>query len=66
MKYFFLKIKKYRPLEYSRSNGLTIIEVLIYTSLLSMLLSGFLSYAWIIQTGDIRLIHKINDAYVTP
>lgn len=39
---------------------MTIIEVLLYTMLLSFLLSGFIRYAYDIHFGDFELIDQIN------
>lgn len=43
--------------------GMTLIEVIIYSALLSILLSGFIRYAWTIHFNDIELSHDIEDAY---
>lgn len=44
--------------------GITLIEMLIYIALLSLLLGGFINCAYAIHLQDIQLIDDINDAYV--
>jgi len=43
--------------------GMTLIEVIIYSALLSILLAGFIQYAWTIHFNDIKLSHDIEDDY---
>ncbi len=43
--------------------GITLIEVLIYSALLSLLISGFISCVYGVHIQDIRLIDEINDSY---
>ncbi len=42
---------------------MTLIEVVIYSALLSMLMATFIRYAWAIHFDDIALSHDIQDAY---
>jgi hypothetical protein len=44
----------------STIRGITLIEVLLYSALLSFLLSGFIQYAYGIHFGDLQLMDKIN------
>ncbi len=43
------------------SKGMTLIEIIIYTTLLSFLLAGFIQYSQTIQSANIQLIHEIQD-----
>jgi len=43
--------------------GMTLIEVIIYSALLAILLTGFIQYAWTIHFNDIKLSHDIENAY---
>ncbi len=43
--------------------GITLIEVLIYSALLSLLFAGFISCAYGIHMRDLILIDEINDSY---
>jgi len=43
--------------------GISLIETVLYASLLSLLLSSFVYYTYSIHLQDIRLIHDIEDAY---
>ena len=43
--------------------GLTLIEVLIYSALLSFLLAGFIRFAADLNVSDLKLLDSINDAY---
>ena len=49
--------------EYLYTEGITLIEVLIYVALLSFLLSGFINCAYVIHIQNITLINEINDSY---
>jgi len=42
--------------------GMTLIEIVIYTFLISFLMAGFIRYAYSINLGNIQLIHDIEDA----
>ncbi len=53
----YTKVLKYRK-------GMTLIEVLVYTALLSFLLSSFIWYVYIIHVQNIKLIDEINDSYI--
>ncbi len=44
-----------------KSKGLTLIEVIIFSVLLSFLMSGLLQYAFVIHEQDSRLIDDINN-----
>ncbi len=46
-----------------QKRGMMIVEVLIYIFLLSFLLSGFLTFAYMSQDRNYELINEINDAY---
>jgi prepilin-type N-terminal cleavage/methylation domain-containing protein len=50
-------------MKYHSIKGMTLIEVIIYSALLSILLAGFIQYAWTIHFNDIKLSHDIEDAY---
>lgn len=39
--------------------GVTLIEVIIYTTLLSLFLSGFIAYVYGVHSRDIELMQKI-------
>lgn len=41
--------------------GFTLMEMIIYSTLLSFLLTGFFYYSYFIHDGDVRLIQKIED-----
>lgn len=41
--------------------GMVLVEVIIYTFLLSFLLSGFIQYSFIRATNDQKLINEIYD-----
>lgn len=45
-------------------NGMTLIEVAVYAALLSVLLAGFISYAYSIHINNIKLSHDIENAYI--
>jgi len=47
---------------YRCSSGFTLIEMMIYVVLLSILLSGFIMYAYSIHIQNIDLTNDINDA----
>jgi len=53
---------KYRS-NYLNHSGMTLIEVVIYSTLLCVLLTGFLNYATTMHVNDARLINDIEDAY---
>lgn len=61
---FLIQVQLYMTL-HSDNSGMTLIEVMLYTSLLSLLLAGFIGYAWSVHFTDIKLIHDIEDAYVS-
>ncbi len=44
-------------------NGMTIIEVMLYIALLSLLMFGFLQFAIEINYQNIKLSNDIQDAY---
>ena len=44
----------------STTRGITLIEVLIYSALLSFLLSGFIQYAYGAHFDDLQLMDQIN------
>gem|GEM_PF-3304114 len=48
----------------TQRNGMTLIEVLIYITLLSFLLSGFIQYSYSVNLGNIQLIHEIQDKQI--
>jgi Tfp pilus assembly protein PilV len=56
-------IKNKRHGKWRSMSGMTLIEVMIYSALLSMLMAGFIGYVWTIHFNDIRLSHDIEDAY---
>ncbi len=39
---------------------MTLIEVMIYSVMLALLISGFINYSFNLHIGDLDLIHKIN------
>ncbi len=43
--------------------GMSLIEVIIYVCLLSILLSTFIQFVYIHQDRNYELLHEINDAY---
>ena len=47
----------------SRNLGFTLIEAMIYTAILSLLIVGFMRYAYDIHFNDIELSHEIEDEY---
>lgn len=53
-----IKIKKNRNM----STGLTLIEVIIFTILLSMLMANMINYLYTIHTNNIKLMNEIQDA----
>lgn len=42
---------------------MTLIEVIIYSMLLSILLAGFIQYVWTIHFNDLKLSDDIESAY---
>jgi len=46
-----------------KQNGMTLIEVMVYSVILSFLLSGFIRYAYDTYFNDINTADKILDAY---
>lgn len=48
---------------HSRNQGMTLIEIIIYITLLSILMISFLQYAITLHVDDIYLINKIQNAY---
>lgn len=44
-----------------KNHGMTLIEVLVYASLLSFLISGFIKYSHIIHEKDFHLQNEIQD-----
>jgi len=55
-------MKSHSSKYYRYSSGFTLIEMMIYIVLLSILLSGFISYAYNIHIQNIHLTNDINDA----
>jgi hypothetical protein len=47
--------------KFTDKNGMVLVEVIIYTLLLSFLLSGFIQYSFIRSTSDQKLINEIYD-----
>lgn len=47
----------------NKQNGMTLIEVMVYIVLLSVLLAGFINYAYQIHMNNIKLNQEIEDAY---
>ena len=45
----------------SRLDGMTLVEVMIYTALLSFLMSGFIQFAYSLHVSDLQLTDQIND-----
>ncbi|MBU6426951.1 prepilin-type N-terminal cleavage/methylation domain-containing protein [Patescibacteria group bacterium] len=45
------------------TRGITLVEVVIYAALLSVLLAGFISYAYRTHLDNIRLTNEIENAY---
>ena len=45
------------------SDGMTLIEVMIYIVLLSFLIVSFINYSYEIHMKNIKLNHEIEDAY---
>jgi type II secretory pathway pseudopilin PulG len=41
--------------------GFTLIEIIIFTLLLSYLLSGFIQYSFVLHQDDLKLINKIQN-----
>lgn len=61
----FFRIRRQQYMK-SRSNeikGMTLVEVMIYSVLLSFLLSGFIRYAYDTYFNDINTANNILDAY---
>ena len=42
-------------------DGFTLIEAMIYISLLSLILSGFISFAFGVNLTDMQLLNNVND-----
>ncbi|MFA6404488.1 MAG: hypothetical protein WCW03_00550 [Candidatus Paceibacterota bacterium] len=47
---------------YCQNKGMTLIEVILYSMLLSMLLAGFIKYVYDIHSNEIKLDLDIKDA----
>jgi len=43
------------------TKGFSLIEVIIFTLLLSFLLTGFIQYSYTIHQNDLKLINEIQD-----
>ena len=50
-------------MKYHLTEGLTLIEIVIYVALLSVLMAGFLQFAITLHLNNIDLIHDIQNAY---
>ena len=50
-------------MKYPLIKGMTLIEVIIYAALLSVLMIGFLDYAITLHIENINLSHDIEQAY---
>ena len=63
----FIKIKKRHDIQCRGvcRRGMTLIEVMIYVFLLSMLITGYIQYVWSVHFDDVRLNDDIDDAYVS-
>jgi Tfp pilus assembly protein PilV len=48
---------------YTHQQGVTLIEVIVYSVLLSMLILSFISYAMTLHLDNIFLSNEIHDAY---
>ncbi|MEK7646446.1 MAG: hypothetical protein AAB381_02015 [Patescibacteria group bacterium] len=53
---------KYHSTNHTQSQGMTLIEIVIYTSLLSLLVASHIAYTYEIQLHNINLSHEITDA----
>ena len=53
---------KFHLNKYNSASGFTLIETIVYIVLFSILLSGFISYAYGIHIQNIHLQNDINDA----
>lgn len=47
---------------FCRNEGMTLIEVILYSILLSMLLAGFIKYVYDIHSNEMKLDLEIKDA----
>jgi len=63
MRYLSIKKQRFSGGRTSRNLGFTLIEAMIYTAILSLLIVGFMRYAYDIHINDIELSHEIEDAY---
>ena len=54
---------RFHSINMKHNLGLTLIEIIIYIALLSMLMVGFLQYAITLHLNDIYLIDDIQNAY---
>ena len=45
------------------NKGSTLIEVIIYTMILSLLLGGFINYSYQVHMNNLKLNDEITDAY---
>lgn len=45
------------------SQGMTLIEAIMYAALLSVLLAGFIRHAYSVHSNDLELTDEIKDAY---
>lgn len=48
---------------YNTYRGMTLIETVIYTTMLSMLMSSFVASAWEIHVRDLRLFDEVMRSY---
>ena len=58
------QILKYAAFRFTAKRGMTLIEVIIYVTLLSFLLSGFIQYAYGINIDNFKLMDEINAANI--
>ena len=47
------------------NRGFTLIEIMIYIPLVSLLLSGFISLAYFVHVQDMQLVQQIDDIYAS-
>lgn len=45
-----------------KQGGITLIEVMIFIALLSILMSSFIQYAYVVSLQNFKLINDVNDA----
>ena len=63
MKFHLTKNKNKRAENKGTTLGMTLIEVMIYSVLLSVLLAGFIQYVWTTHFNDLKLNDDIENAY---